>query len=164
MEFLTSLPFLFFFFCINLHLQVVGNQRRLRLGPPRAIRTIADETARFRPTRAARMASGRERRCTAVATSATRQVVGTFPITAWSIIHASPTSPSSTTPVGSNTSVMLRQKHVRTEISGVEADLRWGHVSCSAPSLFYEPAAFQTAARGQDGRGQSSTPHPGAGR
>ena len=62
--------------------------------------------------------------------------------------------------MGSNTSVMFRQKHVRTEISGVdpdakhEADLRWGHVSCSAPSLFYEPAAFQTTARGQDGRGQ----------
>ena len=72
--------------------------------------------------------------------------------------------------MGSNTNVMLRQEHVRTETSGVdddakhEADLRWGHVSCSAPSLFYEPAAFQTAARGQDGRGQSSTPHPGAGR
>ena len=72
-------------------------------------------------------------------------------------------------PVGSSTKVMLRQEHVRTETSGVdddakhEADLRWGHVSCSAPSLFYEPAAFQTAARGQDGRRQSSTPHPGAG-
>ena len=42
---------------------------------------------------------------------------------------------------GSNTNVMLRQEHLRTETSGVdadakrEADLRWGHVSCSAPSL-----------------------------
>ena len=63
-------------------------------------------------------------------------------------------------PVGGNANVTLHQEHVRTETSGVdagakhEADLRWGHVSCSAPSLFYEPAAFQTTARGQDGRGQ----------
>ena len=72
--------------------------------------------------------------------------------------------------MGGNANVTLHQEHVRTETSGVdadakhEADLRWGHVSGLAHSLFYEPAAFQTAARGQDGRGQSSTPHPGAGR